>query len=172
MKKWLWVPIIVILFFLLCCQTQEKSEPVGEEPESRGGEIATIAQTVGKNLDLAVENLEKGQLGAGTGLLLDTILLVKPSDQWPEGFASNLSSAKEQFATGNLPDAVGSVSNALHLIELPDESEQSTESGEIAPLAAIMKGKIAEAKEEFTKGNADQGAIAILQALQLFAPQK
>jgi hypothetical protein len=171
MKKWLWVPILVILIFLFCCQKQEKAEQLDLATESGGGGITAIAQTIENNLDLAVENLEKGELGEGTGLLLDSVLLVKPKDQWPEGFVSNVSSAKDQFASGDIPDAVGYVSEALSLIKQPSDSEQSTESDEIAPLAAIMKGKITEAKEEFKKGNGDKGIIAILEALRLLAPQ-
>lgn len=170
MKKWLWIPILVILFFLFCCQTQDKVEQKDIAKQDKGEQIAAIAQTIGINLDLATESLEKGQLGDGTGLLLDSVLLVKPHDQWPEGFTTNVSSAKEHFAAGNFADAVGFVSKALNLIKQPDDIKHSTEGGEIAPLAAIMKGKIAEAKDEFKKGNEDQGVIAILEALQLFAP--
>ncbi len=83
----------------------------------------------------------------------------------------NVSSAKEHFTTGNFSDAVGYVSKALNLIKQPVDTDQSTESGEIVPVAAIMKGKIAEAKEEFKKGNVDLGVISILEALQLFAPK-
>lgn len=171
MKKWLWIPILVILLFLFCCQKQDKAEQIGVATESGGEGIAAIAQTIENNLDLAVENLEKGQVGAGAGLLLDSVLLVKPHDQWPEGFSGHISSAKEHFTAGNFPDAVGSVSEALDLITQPDDTEQSTESGEITPVAAIMKGKITEAKEEFKKGNANQGVISILETLQLFAPR-
>lgn len=171
MKKWLWIPILVILLFMFCCQKQDKAKQTGVATESGGEEVAAIAQTIENNLDLAVENLEKGQVGDGAGLLLDSVLLVKPHGQWPEGFADNISTAKEHFAAGNFLDAVGSVSEALDLITQPEDNEQSTESGEITPIAAIMKGKITEAKEEFKKGNADQGVISILEALQLFAPR-
>lgn len=171
MKKWLWIPILVILLFMFCCQKQDKAEQTGVATESGGEKVAAIAQTIENNLDLAVENLEKGQVGDGAGLLLDSVLLVKPHGQWPEGFADNISTAKEHFAAGNFLDAVGSVSEALDLITQPEDNEQSTESGEITPIAAIMKGKITEAKEEFKKGNADQGVISILEALQLFAPR-
>jgi hypothetical protein len=170
MKKWLWIPILVILIFLFCCQKQDSTKQTGVATESGGEGIAAIAQTIGANLDMAVENLEKGQLGDGTGILLDSVLLVKPLDQWPEGFVGNVSSAKEHFTTGNFSDAVGYVSKALNLIKHPDDTDQSTESGAIASVAAAMKGKIVEAKEEFKKGNGDQGVIAILEALQLFAP--
>jgi hypothetical protein len=171
MKKWLWVPILVILIFLFCCQKQEKAEQTDLGTESEVAGIAAIAQTIASNLDLAVENLEKGQLGEGTGLLLDSVLLVKSQDKWPEGFVEYISSAKEQFEVGNFQDAVGNVTNALNLVKQPSDLEQSAESEKIAPLAAIMKGKISEAKEEFKKGNGDLGVVAILEALQLFAPK-
>jgi hypothetical protein len=171
MKKWLWVPILVILFFLFCCQKKEKTEQMEIALEGEGEHISAIAETVGNNLDLAIEDLEKGQFGAGTGKLLDSVLLVKPQSQWPEGFVSNISTAKEFFETGNFSDAVEYVSKALNLVKLPDETKQSTESEKIAPVAAIIKGKIAEAKEEFKKDNADSGVIAILEALQLLAPR-
>lgn len=172
MKKWLLIPILVILIFLFCCQKQEISEKTSPVKEGRAGEPAAIAQTIGKNLDSAVENLEKGQVAEGTGLLLDSVLLVKPHDQWPEEFVGNISSAKDHFAEGNFASAVESVSKALELIEQPSDSEQSTESGEIASLAAIVRGKIEDAREEFIKGNGDLGVIVILEALQLFAPQR
>jgi hypothetical protein len=169
MKKWLLIPILVILFFLLCCQSQEKAEETEVVEESGSGRIAAIAQTIANNLDLAVENLEKGQIGEGAGLLLDSVLLAKPNDMWPEGFSDNISTAKENFVTGNFSDAVGNVTKALNLIKQPEDAEQSAESGEMAPLAEIMKGKIEESKEQFKKGNPDGGVISILEALQLFA---
>ena len=171
MKKWLWVPILVILIFLFCCKKQDRAEQIVDETESGGEGITPIAQTIGNNLDMAIENLEKGQLSEGADILLDSVLLVKPLDQWPEGFVGNVSSAKEHFTRGNFSDAVGYVSEALNLIKKPADSEQSKEGGEIAPVAAAMKGKIAEAKEEFNKGNGDQGVISILEALQLFGPR-
>jgi hypothetical protein len=171
MKKWLWVPILVILFFLFCCKNQDKAgqEKVVTESGSEG--IASIAQKVESNLDLAVENLAQGQVGGGANLLLDSVLLVKPHDQWPVGFADNVSTAKEHFASGNFPDAVGCVSKALDLIKPPEDTEPSAESGEMASIAALMRGKISEAKVEFEKGNADKGVISILEALQLLAPK-
>ena len=172
MKKWLWVPILVILIFLFCCKKQDRAEQIVDETESGGEGITPIAQTIGNNLDMAIENLEKGQLSEGADILLDSVLLVKPLDQWPEGFVGNVSSAKEHFTRGNFSDAVGYVSEALNLIKKPADSEQSKEGGEIAPVAAAMKEKIAEAKEEFNEGNGDQGVISILEALQLFAPKK
>jgi hypothetical protein len=72
---------------------------------------------------------------------------------------------------GNFAGAVGNLNDALDLIKQSGESEQTTESGEIAPVAEVLKGKIAAAKEEFKKGNADLGVISILEALQLFAPK-
>ena len=171
MKKWLWVPILVILFFLYCCQRQEKVEHADAATESGGETIAAIALTIGNNLDSAVESLERGQVAEGVGLLLDSVLLVKPHDQWPEGFAENIASAKEHFTAGSYSDAVGDVTNALDLIKQTEDREISSEGGEIAPVAAVIKEKIAEAKEEFTQGNVDRGVIAILEALQLFAPR-
>ena len=171
MKKWLWAPILVILIFLFCCQKQEKAEQTDLGTESEVMGIAVIAQTIGNNLDLAVASLEKGQLGEGTGLLLDSVLLVKPQDSWPEGFVKYVSSAKEQFAAGIFADAVGNVTEALHLVKQSSDIEQPTESENIAPLAEIVKWKISEAKEAFQKGNGDLGVISILEALQLFAPK-
>ena len=171
MKKWLWIPILVILFFLLCCQNQEKAEETEIVKQSAGGGVAAIAQTIANKLDLAVENLEKGQVSEGAVLLLDSVLLAKPRDQWPEGFTDNILSAKENFKTGNLSDAVGDVTDSLDLIQQPEETEQPAEGGEIAPIAAVMKGKITEAKEEFKKGNVDGGVASILEALQLFSPR-
>lgn len=171
MKKWLWVPILVILFFLYCCQQQEKAEQAGVETESGGEAVAAIAQTIQNNLDSAVESLEQGQIAKGAGLLLDSVLLVRPQDQWPEGFADNIASAKEHFTAGSYPDAVGDVTKALDLIKQTEDTELSSEGGEIAPVAAVIKGKIAEAKKAFTQGNADLGVITILEALQLFAPR-
>lgn len=171
MKKWLWIPILVILLFLFFCRKAEKTEPEDVGTGSGREHIAAISQTLETNLDLAVKNLEKGQLGEGTGLLLDSVLLVKPLDQWPEGYVKNITEAKDYFAAGNFPDAVECVSNALDLIKQPEDKELSSESSNSAPLARMAKSKIDKAKEEFEKGNADQGVVAILQALQLFAPK-
>jgi hypothetical protein len=170
-KRWLWIPILVILVFLLCCRNQDNAEQTQVSEETMGGGIAAVAQAIENNLDLAVGNLENGRVGEGAGLLLDSILLVKPRDQWPAGFRDHIAQAKEHFAAGSFSDGVGEVTSALDLIKQPVDAVQSGEEGEIAPIAAILKGKIAEAKEEFKKGNADQGVIALLEALQLFAPQ-
>jgi hypothetical protein len=171
MKKWLWVPILVLLFFLFCCQKQDEVEQIDVPEEGSGGKMAAIAQTIANNLDSAVKNLEKGRVSEGAGLLLDSVLLVKPRDQWPEGFEDHIASAKANFKVGNLNDAVGDVRDALGLIKPPEKSAQTADAGEVAPLAVAMKGKITEAKESFAQGNASQGVIAILEALQLFAPQ-
>lgn len=171
MKKWLWVPIFVILFFLYCCQRQDKAGQENVGIESGREEIGAIAQKVETNLDLAVESLANGRVSEGAILLLDSVLLVKPQDKWPAGFTDQVSSAKEHFASGNFPDAIGCVSMALDLIKQPGDSEQSAESGEVAPIAHLMKGQISKAKEEFKKGNADEGAISLLEALRLLAPE-
>ena len=171
MKKWLWIPILVILFFLYCCQGQEKVEHADTSTESGGETITEVARSIGRNLDSSVESLERGQVAEGVGLLLDSVLLVKPRDQWPEGFAENIASAKEHFTAGSYSHAVGDVTKALDLIKQTEDTELSPEGGEIAPVAAVIKEKITEAKEEFTKGNVDRGVITILEALQLFAPK-
>jgi hypothetical protein len=41
----------------------------------------------------------------------------------------------------------------------------------MAPLAEVVKAKIAEAEDSFKEGKVDQGVISILEALQLFAPK-
>ncbi len=171
MKKWLWVPILVILFFLFCCKNQDKAGQENVVTQSGSEAFAAIAQKVKTNLDLAVENLAQGQVGDGARLLLDSVLLVKPHDQWPAGFADDVSTAKEHFASGNIPDALGCVSKALDLIKPSENDEPSVESGEIASVASLMKEKISEVKEEFEKGNADKGVILILESLQLLAPK-
>jgi len=170
MKKWLWIPILVLLVFLFCCQKQDtvaQTDISGESNEK----AAPIAQTIANNLDSAVLNLEEGQVSEGAGLILDSILMVKPSDQWPEGFADHIASAKGNFKGGDMSDAVGDVTQALYLIKHSSESAQAGEAGEVAPLAAAVKGQIIKAREFFEKGNADQGVIALLEALQLFAPK-
>jgi hypothetical protein len=171
MKKWVWLPILVLLLFLFCCQKQEEAEQTEVKTVSEKEGVTPIAQTIRNKLDFAVDNLEKGQVSEGAELLLDSVLLVKPLDSWPEGFAEGLSSAKEGFAAGNYSEAVGLVTNALNLIKQPEEIEKPAESGEIAPVAGILKRKIEEAREAFQKGNTDQGVISILEALQLFAPR-
>lgn len=170
MKKWLWIPILVILFFLYCCQRQEKADRRDVAPEGKGEKKAAIALTIGDNLNLAEEKMEKGEVSDGAVLLLDSVLLAKPREQWPEGFLESISSAKERFAEGDFSGAVARVTMALDLIKDPEDTGRSIESGGVAPLAKAMKRKIAEAREEFKKGNVDRGVISVLQALQLFAP--
>jgi len=171
MKKWPWIPILIIMLIIFCCQKQETVEQAETETENAAEGIPAIAQKVAAYLDLAVENLAEGRISDGAGLLLDTVLLVKPREQWPEGFVEHISAAKEHFASDNFADGVGNVSAALDLIKTPVEMESSKEDGEISPLAALMKDKIEEAKDMFQKGDEDQGVASILEVLQLFAPK-
>jgi len=170
MKKWLWIPILIIVLIVFCCQKQEKVEQTETETKNIVGEIPAIAQKVAVNLDLAVESLAKGQMSDGAGLLLDTVLLVKPHEQWPEGFVDHIAAAKEHFASDNFTDGAGNVSAALDLIKTSVETEPSEEGGEIASIATLIKDEIEKSKEMFKKGDVNQGVASILEVLQRFAP--
>jgi hypothetical protein len=171
MKYREWVLILVILLFIFGCQKQETAEQTGIETEKTAEEIPPIDEKVAANLDLAMESIAKGQVSDGASLLLDSVLLVKPDDQWPEGFVKHITEAKENFVSENISDGLGNVSAALNLLKRPEGTEQSEESGEIAPIAALIINKIEEIKEMFKKGEGDQGVISILETLQLFGPK-
>jgi hypothetical protein len=184
MKKWLIIPILILLFIIFACKKQ------GEQAEMRAAktdkqlqeQIAPIAQEVANNLDSAIKAFQAGNAAEGAAKLLNASLLVKPSESWPEGFESAVSQAKEKFQAGQFSAGVGLVSDALALIRPPVEAKQEKEEAagadiepqerEPTPVAEAVRNKILAAGEEFKKGNGDAGVILLLEALELLAPKK
>jgi hypothetical protein len=183
MKKWLIIPIIILLLIIFACKKQ--SEQAGLRAEKTDKQLqaqnAPIAQEVATNLDTAIKAFQAGNTAGGAAKLLDTVLLVKPRESWPEGFASAISQAKEKFQAGQFSEGVGFVSDALALIRPPVEAEE--EKGELAgedikprerepaPVAEAVRNKILAAGEEFKEGNGDEGVILLLEALELLGPK-
>jgi radical SAM superfamily enzyme YgiQ (UPF0313 family) len=185
MKEWMLIPILILLIILLSCQKQNKEELSSlEKPqEQEKEEIFPVAQEVEKKLVGAIENLQKGKVADGAGLLLEATLMVKPGEYWPDEFENTILLAKEQFQNGNLKKGIDLSSEALLLInplaDMPDEevkeepmeAEQAQKKDEPSPVAEIFRDKILLAKEEFKKGNAENGVILILEAFQLLSPR-
>ena len=184
MKKWLIIPILILLFIIFACEKQvEQAEMRAAKPdEQRQAQIAPIAQQVANNLDSALKSFQAGNAADGAAKLLDTVLLVNPRESWPEGFENAISTAREKFQAGQFSAGVGFVSDALALIRPPAEAEE--EKGEAvgeevepqerkpAPVAEAVRNKILAAGEEFKEGNGDEGVILLLEALELLGPKK
>ena len=186
MKKWIWIAIFVLIIFLLFCQKQTKEEQAGLEKPQDTEKVASIAEEVENKTSLAISNFAEGKVDEGANLLLDAILLTRPSGSWPGNFENSILTAKERFQEGNIQKGVELISDALQLIkpatDIPVEKakkgpkdveqvQKKDEPARIAPIAEIMRDKILAAREEFKEGNADKGVILILEALQLFSPR-
>jgi hypothetical protein len=186
MKKWIWISIFILLIFLLFCQKQTKEEPANPEKPQNVEKIAPIAQEIDKKASLAISNLAEGKVDEGASLLLDAVLLSRPSGSWPGHFENSILKAKEQFKEGNIQKGVVFISDALQLmkpsIDMPKEKteeefkdaekmQKRDEPSQTAPIAKLIRDKISAAREEFKDGNADKGIILILEALQLFSPR-
>lgn len=180
MKKWLWIPILIVLIILLSCQ--KKQEPVSVEKPEDTEKIYPVAQEVDNKISSAVTNLAEGKVAEGAQLLLDAVLLTKPSEHMPEGFEEKILMAKDQFQSGDMGNALESISDALQLIKLPaeleaekkepKEAEQVPESEEVPPIAELIRDKILAAREQFKEGKADKGVVLILESLLLFGPRQ
>jgi hypothetical protein len=186
MKKWIWISIFILLFFLLFCQKQTKEEPASLEKPREPEKISSIAEEVENKTSSAISSLTEGKVDEGANLLLDAVLLTRPSGSWPDNFENSILEAKEQFQEGNIQKGVELVADALQLMksatDIPKEKTEEEskdveqvqtidEPSQIAPIAKLIRDKISAAREEFKDGNADKGVILILEALQLFSPR-
>ena len=183
MKKWILFSVLVFLLIIfMSCQKQLDEGVAKSQEKLQAEKIAPIALSLEDVIDTAVMNFQNGEMTEGVSLLLDGILLVKPKERWPDGFVATLSTAKEQFQKGNLPDFGKSISDSLLLIqpvhvdseeEAADSSNtqfQKPQEAKPAPIALIFTNMLSTAMDEFKKGDADCGVIKILQALQLMTP--
>jgi len=186
MKKWILIAILILIIILLSCQKQKVEKPTVLEKAKGKEEPYPIAEKIGSNLLTALDQLEKGNIDKGAELLLDAVLLTRPSENMPQGFENKILASKDKFQQRNYADAVGLISEALLIFktsaDLPGEkdkeektdieqAQKNDESSQIAPIAELMRSKILSAIDEFKKGNADKGVIFILESLQLFGPK-
>jgi len=182
----MWISIFILIIFLLFCQKQTREEQASQEKPQDAEKIAFIAQEVDNKTSLAISNFAEGKVDEGANLLLDAILLTRPSGSWPDNFENSILTAKEQFQEGNIQKGVELISDALQLIkpatDIPIEKakkepkdtekvQKKDDPARIAPIAEIMRDKILAAREEFKEGRADNGVILILEALQLISPR-
>jgi hypothetical protein len=187
MKKLILIPVFILIIMLLFCQKQNKEELVSLEKAQEKERIAPIAKEVENRISSAINNLEKGNVTEAANLLLEAILLTKPSEYLPDDFEEIILAAKEQFQAGNIHKGVELVSEALMIVKSDSEIKEERDRAEpkdvgqpqkkdepppIAPIAEMVRNKILAAREEFKKGNADKGVILILESLQLFGPRK
>jgi len=171
MKKWIWIPILILLIILLSCQKQNKEEPF------------PVAQEVENKILSSLDQFKEGKVAEGAGSLMEAVLLTEPSEYKPEGFENKILAAKDLFLEGNIFNGIELVSEALQLIkspsdikgekdkEEPGDTESVQKKDEPGPIAELVRNNILSALEEFKKGNADQGVILILEALLLLAPR-
>ena len=184
MKKWIWIPIIILLIILLSCQKQNKQEPEASEKAQKEENIAPVGETVRENLLTAMEELKAGKAGQGAQLLLETVLLVKPKENFPKGFENKIFRAKEQFQSGGFNKGAEFISEALDIFKSATASPQGNavekssgleqvQSDEVAfPITEKIRNNILRAMELFREGNADKGIVLILESLLLFSPRE
>lgn len=79
MKKWMWISIFILIIFLLFCQKQTREEQASLEKPQDAEKIAFIAREVDNKTSLAISNFAEGKVDEGANLLLDAILLTRPS---------------------------------------------------------------------------------------------
>jgi len=183
MKKWMLITILILSIVLLSCQKQAKEGSTGLENAQERDESNPIAEIIRNNLLTAIDQLEKGNVEKGAELILDAIILAKPSGDMPEGFESKILSAKDKFQHKNYAEGVDFISEALLIFKasanLPGEKdkeertdiEQKQKKDEPSTIAETIRRNILSAIDEFEKGNADKGVILLLEALQLFSPR-
>jgi hypothetical protein len=170
-RKALIYPVILIALAFVGCQ------------KKGGDETPALAEGVDLALTHSIQFFQNGDIAGGAVLLLDSIFRTRPVESWPEGFVHALEDAKINFRLGNLEKAAGFVSLGLSHLRgsearpeaMPQKGFPETENmpgeGRVAPLSEIVRQKILESKEEFKKGNAEAGAVLILEALQLLGPR-
>jgi len=183
MKKWMWISIFILLIFVLFCQKQNKEETAILEKSQQTEKISPVAKEIENKIQSAISSLAEGKVDEGANLLLDAVLLTRPSGSWPDNFENSILEAKEQFQDGNIQKGVELISDALQLMksatdiakekakEETKESEQVQEKDELAPIAELIKDKILKARKEFKEGDADKGVILLLESLLLFSPR-
>lgn len=184
MKRWVLFSVLAFLLVLfISCRRQENEKASEPEKTQLTQKVAPVAESLESMMDSALTNFQKGEVAKGVGLLLDGILLVKPRDNWPDGFVNSIFLAKEHIQSGNLPMFSEDISDALSLLQPPidapgekteetaSDTEKPHQEAEPAPVAQIFASMISSAKDKFREGYADSGVIKILQALQLLTPR-
>lgn len=171
MKKFIWIPVLLLFLILFSCQKKNKEDPF------------PVAQEVEDKINSSLNEIANGNIAEGAELLLDAILLTRPSEFMPEGFEDKIIAAKDQFHDGNFNEAVRTIHEALLIItsdeDLKGGKEKDVLSGEVyvqkedevPSLAVIVKDKIMSAKAHFKEGEAEEGIELILEALSLFGPK-
>ena len=181
MKKWIWIPILIILLIIFACQKQEETKGSVQQEVVEG--IAPIAQGIEQRMSASLEQFEQGEVHAGVSLLFEVVEMTRPGESFPEGFLDMLSEARMDFQAGDYQGGVIQVTQARELFEASLEISPSTEADktevveetkedvQVAPVASMIKNKIESAREMFKQGDSDRGVIMIFEAIELLAPK-
>lgn len=176
MKKWVFVlilPFFAISFYLANLEILE-----GTEKAQQREQVFPVAQEIDKLISSALEEFEKGKADKAAGFLLDAVLLSRPRQAMPKGFEEKVMGAKEQFSKGNFEQGVEMTTEAYQIFKTAAQSpmagqekkSKAQKKEEIAPLAETVKKRILLARQKFQEGNADQGVLLLLEAIQLTSP--
>jgi len=150
MKKWGFIPVIIMMLILAGCGGTETQNEQGEENQgmesqsmesqsadaSKESQGAPIAETVRANLLQALEELEQGNVEKGSELIKQSIALVYPEGQTPPPIEES-------------------------------ETEAQAKEGEVAPVAQMVRDRIQGAIEQFEAGDAEAGVKLLQEALSL-----
>ena len=158
MKKWILILAAMFLILPLGIQTRDLQD------------VPPVAQQIANKTQLAIQNYKEDKLLEGATLLCDVVLMTRPLNSWPEGFAGAIDSARSTFQKGQFSEGVGHVKRAIKIFK-PDYSSSPEEGGgSLAPIAQLILNKIESAIENFKTDDADQAVLLILESLALLSP--
>ena len=158
MKKWNLILIAIFLILPFGIQTRDVQD------------IPPVAQQIAEKIQLSIQNYKENMVPEGAALLCDAVLMTRPRDSWPEGFAEAIDSAKIRFSKGEFTEGAGNIRQAIKIFK-PEQSPSSPEEdGQIGNLAQSILNKIESAVENFKIGEADKAVLLILESLTLLAP--
>lgn len=176
MKKW--VSVLILPFLAISFYPGNLEILEGTEKAQQREQVFPVAQEIDKLISSALEHFEKGKADKGVSSLLDAVLLTRPRQAMPKGFEEKVMGAKEQFSKGNFEQGVEITTEAYQIFKIAaqsaiagqEENSEAQKKEEIAPLAEIVKKRILLARQKFQEGNADQGVLLLLEAIQLASP--
>jgi len=150
----------LILFFLVNCQ---------QEPFPQANEVKM-------NISRAMNKFESSNIEEGCRLIVEAILLVLPSTDFPAEIEANILEAKNNFEQAGyfnekgfklLKKAYNQIQPKASGINSNQETEKQTST---APLAENFRNKLLESQNQLRKGNANKVVLILLEAILMIRP--
>lgn len=115
MKKEILISTFIVFIIMISCQGQNEDE-FGTLENTQEEQPYAVTEKMNSNILSAMDKLKNGNVIEGADLLLEAVLLTKPTEYMPEGFENKISLARDQFHDGNLSEGIKLVSEALLII--------------------------------------------------------